>query len=221
MNLSGAEAVSIREQVKQIGWASVGGIEREKDLLDLARYLGKPIPHPSGELIKTLVPTGVHGALPNSLSSRYGCGSFPLHTDTAFWACPARFIILQIEGDARRPTTFASFMALFEVAGCGIRNSIERSIWFVPGSQSMYCSMRFRLNGEVGWRYDNNCMKPANKSALEVEKAICPLLRSWSEGAVEWVTHRTIVLDNWKLLHGRGDSPPEEALRLLKRVYVR
>ena len=62
------------------------------------------------------------------MSAQFGMGEFPLHTDTAFWTIPARFLILRVSGDTRRPTTLLSFRKLIN-RGLIDTNLMNRSVW--------------------------------------------------------------------------------------------
>ncbi len=60
----------------------------------------------SPEPIRTIRPQPMNEAKANTLSSRYGMGSFPFHTDVAHWSEPAHFVLLYCEhpGSGARPT---------------------------------------------------------------------------------------------------------------------
>src|ERR1700733_14506048 len=87
------------------GWVCVKNVPDRAEFLELARSLGRPMMSPTGQLIKEIKITSKLLARPGTLSAAHGRGAFPLHTDTAFWPIPARYLMLRIQGDARRPTT--------------------------------------------------------------------------------------------------------------------
>src|SRR5690242_15684363 len=60
----------------------------------------------SPEVLRTIRPQPVCAAPANTLSSRYGMGTFPFHTDTVYWRTPARFIPFHCvnTGSGGRPT---------------------------------------------------------------------------------------------------------------------
>ena len=79
----------------------------EERLLDLSRLLGSPrgdVRDP--RIIRVLKPQVSDDAPSNTLSSRYGIGAFPFHTETAYWYRPARFLVLHCSnpGSGTRPT---------------------------------------------------------------------------------------------------------------------
>jgi hypothetical protein len=138
------------------GWACVTGITSQSELLDLARSIGRPVASPTGELVKQLTPTPQAHARRGTLSHTYATGSFPLHTDTAFWPVPSKYIVLRARGDIRRPTTILTFVDLFRKGASDLRALAERSIWLMRApSKNSYCSMRFHHGDATGWTGDS------------------------------------------------------------------
>ncbi len=77
------------------------------ELPGIAATLGEVRMDPrSLEPIRNICPQLRAEAKPNTLSSRYGMGPFPFHTDVAHWLLSARFVILycQQPGSGARPT---------------------------------------------------------------------------------------------------------------------
>ena len=204
------------------GWTFVDGVSSGADLLELGRAIGSPLPSPNGEMVRELRPTRAADAIPGSQSATYGTGAFPLHTDTVFWPIPVRYVILRAYGDTRRPTTVLSFAHLFHEFGASFQLLAEESVWLVRGKpQDFYCSLRFRTGELAGWRYDCDCMSPANPAAVEVDKLLRPFVISAPTDCIEWSGQMAVVLSNWSVLHGRGPAPPDEGLRVVERLYVR
>jgi hypothetical protein len=210
-------------ELERRGWVRVTDISTRPALLELARSLGSPVPSPTGELVKEIRITPASNARTGTLSAAYGDGEFPLHTDTAFWPVPARYIVLRVRGDTRRPTTISSFEDLSqECGGHSLLVLAEKSIWRVrTRSASFYCSLRFRVNRSSGWRYDRECMFPANGAAQKLEQILESLTTGSRGESIGWSGDEAIVLSNWSILHGRGRAPRDEKERILDRVYVR
>ena len=208
--------------LEKSGWISVKGVSCRAELLELGRAFGCPVPSPNGEMVKEIRVTRAAEAAPGSQSSLYGTGAFPLHTDTIFWPVPVRYVILRARGDTRRPTTVMSFARLFRE--CGARFSVlaEKSVWLVrTKSSGFYCSFRFRQGHSGGWRYDADCMSPANDAAIEVHRVLRPFVASARGDCIDWSEDVAVILSNWNVLHGRGPEPPEEGMRIIERLYVR
>ncbi len=212
----------ILECLDRDGWAYVPAISTQSQLLEVARRMGCPVETDDGYIVKELKPVGCSEAKRNTLSHRYGLACFPLHTDTAFWPEPCRFLLLRARGDIRRTTTVLSFASLFRLAGGGLKDLAERSIWIASTNKNkLYCSMRFTTSLGEGWRYDSTCMIPANRAARDARDELNRLVHADIGGRITWKKASAVVIDNWTCLHGRGGSPFGEGTRILERVYVR
>ena len=213
---------NVHAQIASNGWASVQRINTTNDLVALARLLGTPIPNASGEVVRSTRPTLRKNARSMTLSAEFGTGSFPLHTDTAFWPMPARFIIMSVIGDLRRRTTIYQFRKITDSLGTRSQHEIATSVWRVPSvCGGIYCSMQFHAGVGYGWRYDARCMRPMNSSARTVEKLMQAALEAASPDYFTWSNGMALVLSNWQVLHGREVGPSNEELRELRRVYVK
>lgn len=203
------------------GWLRVEGIDTPNSLLDLARSLGEPIPSPTGEICKTLRPLPPQMARPGTFSHRYGTGSFPLHTDTAFWPTPARYLVMRVTGDTRRPTLVAPIEELFRQRDSDFGRAIVASVWIARSPRPFYCSMLFRSHRDHGIRYDSQALIAGNSAAWLVSRELPALLNTSDVVEVDWSIGGALVLANWRVLHGRGPEPENEGDRFLDRIYVR
>jgi hypothetical protein len=210
-----------RLELEARGWTIVEGITTSTRLLEVACSLGRPVPSPTGELIKQLTPRSGAVSRKQTLSAAYGMGEFPLHTDTAFWPLPCRYLIFRATGDVRRHTTVLTFARLLTELGSESSSLAERSIWLArTPERSFYCSMTFAAAKERCWRYDTQCMVPVNKAAKQIEEKVRCRIPSIKKDLVRLADGVALVLCNWKVLHGRGPMPVGEKIRILERVYV-
>jgi alpha-ketoglutarate-dependent taurine dioxygenase len=209
------------EELQSRGWTLVPGVSSRASLIELAHLIGSPVPHPNGELVKEVRVMPTESAKQRTLSSRFGTDSFPLHTDTAFWRVPARYLILRVIGDTRRPTTVLPFRSIINNRSNSVLDWAERSVWYLrTPSQSAYCSMRFRNGTSTGWRFDAQCMFPANSSARQMTEAFENKAIQQHTEEIDWSIGCAAVISNWAVLHGRGPAPIEERERVLERIYV-
>jgi len=214
--------MNLLETIADRGWASIPGVNGSSDLLRLAMSLGKPVENARHQLISELRVAASVGARPLTLSAAFGTGIFPLHTDTAFWPTPARFLVMLAEGDIRRTTAVCSMRRILNSGGYHLTNLIERSVWIVRGKDgSRYGQMTLSTKSiRSGIRFDRQCMKPANASAREVAAYFDIDDCAPAVEHLEWRPHTAVVISNWHALHGRGSQPPNEQQRILQRVYV-
>jgi hypothetical protein len=208
--------------LKQAGWVALDGIETISDMLKVARTLGRPLSAPTGEVVKALAPVESHMARPGSLSSDCGLGEFPFHTDLAFWPRPCRYLVMLVVGDRRRPTRILHFEHVLSMLGPRAHADILRSVWRTRQSKGgIYCSMNFSDGSSRGWRFDSTVMSPTNASSRRTLEDFAFAIRdSQQKVTVSWERTNCIVIDNWQVLHARGDAPVGELSRVLYRIYV-
>lgn len=187
------------------------------------RGLGIVVPaRPAGPIVQRLTPTPEAAAHPRSLSALHGLDAFPLHTDGAYREVPPRYVVLRCEapGPADRPTVLVDSRAL-ELSARVLR-AIKRSVWVVrSGSRSFLASvLSDRVDGRH-IRWDRGCMEPAHPrfeaagQALDAAAAALPTVK------VHWEEGHGVVLDNWRLVHGRAAAAADDAgERQLDRVLV-
>ena len=138
------------------------GLTRERDLADamlqLLRQLGLPHLNRNGApAVDRLIPREPPQARPNSFSAAFGTGPFPLHTDTAHWLKPARYVALaaaRAPSDAAR-TTIAAIPAMdhlmFERVAAGVFVVANGRRSFLGG----ICQKKIPF-----YRFDPLCMRP-------------------------------------------------------------
>lgn len=191
----------------------------EEEFVEFASSLGRPVPLANGSVVKTLRVSPSREARSNSLSQRFGTGSFPFHTDTAFWPRPARLVLLRgVSGDLRRPTILTPFSSAINLAAS---RRVRQAAWLCDtGYRKNYTTMHFEYDGVYGLRYDPNCMAPANKAAQEIDELLRPHCFDIKGELIEWVPNRVAVIPNWTYLHARAPSRWEDLDRLIERIYI-
>lgn len=208
-------------ELRSQGWARVPGITSSSELLELAKSLGNPIPSPKGDIICRLSPSDRHLGPKGTLTAQYGRSQFPLHTDTAFWPTPARFIAIRVYGDIRRTTSIRAFDEILQMPECPPVERVRKSVWrVIRGAKMFYCSCLFRTASGWGWRYDKSCMMPANATAQDFNMFMQSHMTGPAEDII-WSNKEAVVISNWTALHARGPEPQDEGHRVLERVYVR
>ena len=84
--------------LRKAGWVRISTGADDLQLIEsclrtVASQLGTPITQGS-RMVAELVPRSKGTGNPNSLSGRYGLGSFPLHIDNSHWSVPCRYVVL-------------------------------------------------------------------------------------------------------------------------------
>ena len=80
--------------------------------------------------------------------------------------------------------------------------------------------MLFEHYGESVFRFDPQCMSPANPAA-ELVLEFLPQLLFRAAKPLSWEKDTVLAIANWRVLHGRGHPPLDESMRELQRIYVK
>jgi hypothetical protein len=189
------------------------------ELLRIAKDLGPPVPStPGAPVISELRPRQPLTQKTQTFSSLYGLASFPFHTDTAHWPVPARFVILRDIGESHDRPTLLLPMEKFALA-CTPQD-MTAAIWKVKGPfGTFYCSIIEFANTIRRIRYDPICMRAGNDPAIRVNEALSTKQRKPIR--VDWEPSLALIIDNWRILHGRGRSLRDDSRsRCLQRVLI-
>lgn len=195
----------------------------------VAKIFGRPIdigqllPTSNIPCVQMLTPKPVYLAHPNRYSSTFGLEDFPLHTDLSHWFHPPRYFLLRcLQGSPRVFTHILTADTLAVNIGQKLlRNAVllpSRRIPSVP-----YCPlpMVFFRKGIMGIRWDQLFLKPFNDAAATVADAI--LNKQW-KGSIKSVAlvdyGDTLVIDNWRILHGRSSVDKKSTNRKIERIYL-
>jgi hypothetical protein len=183
----------------------------------IAGCLGQPLTTPGSDGPQRLAPRDAVDAKRNSLSGRFGRGPFPLHTDLAHWVTPARFMILgAVEAE---PGAARTVLVVPPASTSGKWSTVRDGVFLVSnGSRSFYSSILSA--GRPFVRFDTACMKPSDAQAHEAECIFRECLNEAESVEIAWQSGDILVIDNWKVLHGRAKPECEAATRVLLRLYA-
>lgn len=186
-------------------------------LLSFARRLGMPLAGRGGRLVEPIVPRDKKHAEPSSLSALHGLGELPMHIDTGHYLQPARFLLLGCV-DPGKSITKTRLIDTREFEFSPDQLALLRSAPFLvrSGRRSFYSTILDRARPY--FRYDPGCMEPVERLS---EKAMATMHGAIAGSHVEfhqWRVGEILMIDNWRMLHGR--TPSAEDGRLLLRVSV-
>jgi alpha-ketoglutarate-dependent taurine dioxygenase len=195
--------------------------------MEVAALLGVPVPvHGRRPIAQLLSPMSADEAPGNSLSRIHGLGEFPLHTDAAHHRCPPRWLLMRCiaAGEQECPTLLADSQEMTMTAT--ERRELERAVWTVnTGRRSFLASVVLgrvsdRREGPIQIRYDRGCMEIADAAFLATSTRLDQLLGSLRTERIDWEPGITVVIDNARMLHGRGPGADGGGSRKLERVLV-
>jgi hypothetical protein len=169
-------------------------------------------------MIEPIIPRNERDAEARSLSALYGLNELPMHIDTAHYVRPARFLLIGCVDpgssqaktrllDTRKLEFTSDQLALLHSAPLLVRS----------GRNSFYTTILDRIRPY--FRYDPGCMEAID---CRGEVAMATMHAAVAESPVEfhdWRAGEILMIDNWRMLHGRTRSASDE--RLLLRLSVR
>jgi len=206
-----------RSDLASRGFALLKAVGAEK-ALDVARALGTPrADSRSQELARQIRPQEAATSFPNSLSATYGIEAFPLHSEAAYWPLPPRYVVLGCEnpGSGHRPTTLwnSSTHLSGELLDC-----LAKEIWIVSRIHRPFLTTVFDPASNC-FRFDPVCMRPVKASSIAA-KGLSTAIENAIPFDVAWDVGDILIIDNYRLLHGRGRSTVPDDDRKLIRVLV-
>lgn len=207
-------------EINHFGWVEINQVFSDSELVKFAENFGKVLTHPNGKKIDVLIPKKPEDAIFNTFSSRFGYDRFPLHTDTAFWLTPTRYVLMTCVNGENSPTTILPINQIYNNFTTEDLNILRQAIYLVKTKRiAFYSKIEQNINGEFCFRYDPSSMKPMNIYAKKIDNRLHEIAESSFIKKIEWNSKKIIILDNWKTMHGR-ESTFENLNRELKRIYI-
>lgn len=177
------------------------------------------------DAVQTLVPRKRDDAPPNTYSGIFGESSFPLHTDLAHWARPPRFLVLRcVRGAPSVGTRVLDGTSLIEHVGA---DSLRMALVQPRRPMRNGKQLLRLLHGSIDQppfllRWDRCYLRPASRIGSEVFHRVEDVLRDLSTATVVLKdAGDTLIVDNWRCLHGRSTVPATASDRHLERVYLK
>jgi hypothetical protein len=186
----------------------------------VAKNLGEIVPGRGRQHIEHIIPRDTASALAGSLSQKYGLAPLPLHTDTAHWTVPCRYLVMACfsSGPEPTPTILLDSKAVAinesESAACTSAVFLIRN-----GRASFYGSILSQDRPFI--RFDLGCMVPMSPEGADAGDAFSYTRNVSRIYRHDWRRGDILVFDNWRMLHGRGIDRETVQGRVLLRAIVR
>ena len=214
-----------RRELQANGWTMsqvnvLGPETLAEELRGIAAQLGKPVPARRGQdVVSMLRPTQENAARPHSLSANHSTGAFPYHIDTAHWAVPCRYLILGCvdPGSGNRRTTLVDSVAM-RLSRQQLALLASSPLRIVNGRHSFFSTVV--RPGRPYVRYDMGCMRAVTEDGKRAIAVFRECLQSMRASEVYWRSGDILIVDNWRVLHGRSDANSADLNRMLMRIYV-
>jgi len=198
--------------------------------LEVARSIGEVIdieailPGVGIPTVQCLTPRQTNAAPRNQYSGTYGLGEFPLHTDLAHWARPPRYFLLRCKvGSTSVFTRLLPVSTLAPLVGTeSLTQALTRPARRPHNGALCVLPVVLPQDGFLAIRWDPLFLVPMNEPAQQLAEFMSA--QSWEQNCVVTITFSalgdSLILDNWRLLHGRSQIPDHDRGRVIERVYL-
>jgi hypothetical protein len=166
-------------------------------------------------LDEVVEPLAAEDAHPRSLSARYGMSALPFHIELSHRPRPCRYILLGCvdPGSPAATTTLLDWRKLgFSQDELALLE--ETPILVRAGRRSFYSTIL--APGGAFLRYDPGCLEALDNSGRRALQLIDDRVAAAPYDAHNWHQGDIIIIDNWRVLHGRGPSKPGSCRRLAR-----
>jgi len=207
------------------GWCVtvVGDVQTVSALTEhvrvVGRNLGELVPGRFRQLVEHVIPQAEEVAYAGSLSSVYGLNAIPLHTDTAHWPTPCRYLVIACAetGPMPAPTVLLDSRCValsdYEMTACQCAPFLIRN-----GRRSFYGAIK--ESGREFIRFDQGCMSPLSLQGQAAMLAFSAEHHEYALHSHDWKPGEILIIDNWRVLHGRGGERTSPG-RILLRAMVK
>ena len=140
-----------------------------------------------------------------------------MHIDTAHYLRPARYLLLGCAnaGQSGAQTRLAPISAL-KFSPRELSLLASAAVLVRTGRRSFYSTILDK--GRPFLRYDPGCMEPLDARGEEALQIVSDAIGRTDVIKHEWRRGEILLIDNWKMLHGRTATAANS--RLLFRVSV-
>ena len=184
--------------------------------------LGAVVRLPGVAEVQVLTPHRTDHAPPNTYSGNFGIQAFPLHTDLAHWFLPPRFFGLRcVIGSRHVSTSLVDIKDLISIVGRrNLTRALVRPRRPVRRNRPLLRLLSCRGDGSEIFRWDSLFVVPATNESQAICETVADGLASIDPKEV-WLENPgdTLILDNWRMLHGRSQVSIEDEIRRLERAY--
>lgn len=185
------------------------------ELCKLGDRLGTRVAGRVGSLEEVIRPRDAEDAHPRSLSARYGLDALPFHAELSHRTRPCRYLLL----GCIDPGSPASATMLLNWQTLGFSPDELDLLEGTPvlvrsGRRSFYSTIL--APGAAFLRYDPGCLEPVDHRSRMALALIDDRIANASFEAHHWRKGDILIIDNWRVLHGRSPSERGSGRRLVR-----
>ena len=218
----------IAGQLYRNGYVLLPEWRREDTTIVVGQSIGSVVdihallPRSNIPTVQTLKPQHESVSSTNLYSGTYGFNEFPLHTDLAHWAQPPRYFILRCQNGSRAVSTrlLAGSSLVSELDIAVLRRALVRPRCADQNGVICLLPLLFCVDDICGFRWDSLFLVPMNEEAKRVADIMSFHAAHCSKSLTLNKPGDTLIIDNWRFLHGRSKIPMAGINRRLERVYL-
>jgi L-asparagine oxygenase len=211
---------NIGTEVRHQGYAFLPRFMPGKDSRSAIGQLGQIEQVALYDPVHELVPRSARAMQKNTYSGTFGYKTFPLHSDFAHWYTPPRFLILRcVQGAKSVKTVVVDTFPLVEKLG---EEELSRALVVartpIAGKRPL---LRFFDRERCVFRWDQLFLRPASQQGREMWNQIHSEIESARPVTFTLADPGdTLILDNWRCLHGRSAVSSRQRSRRILRAYL-
>jgi len=213
----------LTQELGEAGYAFLSGFASLSSTDAAVASLGDVLTLPGTTRVQVLRPREKADAPPNIYSGQFGKSEFPMHTDLAHWYVPPRYFVLRcVVGAPDVATRLVDGRKIIDQFGI---DTLYRTLLQPRRPSNGRRPLLRMLNrtdvGEQQLRWDSLFVQPATESSSKTFQAVSEFIDSQVETQIYLTTPGdTLVIDNWRMLHGRSAVPPNASARHIERAYM-
>lgn len=214
----------VRDDIEKKGFAVLRGYIPGASSLVASHTIGNTAVLPNVSNVQILKPRTQTQSSPNTYSGNFGLDEFPLHTDLAHWFIPPRYLVLRCVCGTKDVATylFDSRELISEFGEITLYRVLVRPRRPIEQSNFILRLYDSTDNREKLFRWDSLFIRPATESSVPVYESVLKRLFSVTKIDIALEsTGDTLIIDNWRMLHGRSAIIESEKSRHIERTYLR
>ena len=204
------------------GFVIISGHLPELSGLPAFSELGKVVKLPGVAEVQVLTPRHEATTSPNTYSGNFGIHAFPLHTDLAHWFLPPRYLALRcVVGVQQVATRLVDSKDLVATVGnANLRRALVRPRRPMKRNRPLLRLLRYHEDGPTLFRWDSLFIVPGTKASAAICETVAEyLVATKPEEVVLGHCGDTLIIDNWRMLHGRSPVSRADERRQIERAY--
>lgn len=217
--------LEISKAIAYDGFIIIRELAPNTPTLEVAAQLGSVIVLSGFSEVQSLRPRDKSDSTPNTYSGIYGKTSFPLHTDLAHWAIPPRYIALRCIQNFKHVATHLCIgnKVIEAIGSLALQRTLVQPRRSFSQGKHLLRLLQMSPNSDTSiLRWDKLFLRPATIASAVTHSLVDRFLDNLKPSEIVLVNKGdTLIIDNWRMLHGRGPAVVEKDQRHIDRVYLK